>query len=208
VSDKKIEKIVLFTRQNAIKKHWSDALVGHYETEVLASQEQLLRFLAQDDEKKVVMVDEDSLDNLAETLPQLKRYAHATLLFFKSVPEVEHASMVIGKNIKAYENAFIDKSNLLLLLQKVQSGKSWLFADLTHYIISKFIQDKSSDEPEFISKLTQTEKDISIMVAHGLSNKEIAEAKGIALSTVKGHMQHIFKKAGVTDRVSLALQFK
>jgi len=208
VSDKKIEKIVLFTRQNAIKKHWSDALAGHYETEVLASQEQLLRFLAQDDEKKVVMVDEDSLDNLAETLPQLKRYAHATLLFFKSVPEVEHASMVIGKNIKAYENAFIDKSNLLLLLQKVQSGKSWLFADLTHYIISKFIQDKSSDEPEFISKLTQTEKDISIMVAHGLSNKEIAEAKGIALSTVKGHMQHIFKKAGVTDRVSLALQFK
>ncbi|MEO1938763.1 MAG: LuxR C-terminal-related transcriptional regulator [Sulfurimonas sp.] len=208
MSDKKIEKIILFTRQNAIKKHWSDALVGHYETEVLASQEQLLHFLAQDDEKKVVMVDEDSLDNLAETLAQLKRYAHATLLFFKSVPEVEHASMVIGKNIKAYENAFIDKSNLLLLLQKVQSGKSWLFADLTHYIISKFIQDKSSDEPEFVSKLTQTEKDISIMVAHGLSNKEIAEAKGIALSTVKGHMQHIFKKAGVTDRVSLALQFK
>ena len=208
MSDKNIKEIVLFTQQDAIKKHWHNALKDKYNTYEIDSQETLLDLLSNNKASITVMIDEDSLENLEEVLPQLKKYAHATLLFFKSVPEVHHASMVIGTNVKAYENAFIHKDNLLLLLQKVATGKSWLFADLTHYIISKFIQDKNSDEPEFMSKLTQTEKDITIMVANGLSNKEIAQAKGIALSTVKGHMQHIFRKAGVSDRISLALQFK
>lgn len=208
MSDKDMKTILLYTKQDALKKHWSDALKEQYKLKIIDSQDELLELLKETTTPLTVMVDEDSISNLRETLPQLKKHTHATLLFFKSVPEVQHASKVIGKNVKAYENAFIHKDNLLLLLQKVQEGKSWLFADLTHYIISKFIQDHSSDEPEFMPQLTQTEKDIAIMVANGLSNKEIAQAKGIALSTVKGHLQHIFKKAGVSDRISLALKFK
>jgi len=203
-----MKQIFLYTQQDAIKKHWRSALKGHYDAVFVENEEKLLDMLTQNTEDVTVMIDEDSLRDLQEILPQLRQYAHATLLFFKSVPEVHHASMVIGNNIKAYENAFIHKDNLLLLLQKVQEGKSWLFSDLMNYIISKFIQDNSTSEPMFMSQLTQTEKDIAIMVANGLSNKEIAKAKGIALSTVKGHMQHIFKKAGVSDRISLALQFK
>ena len=59
-----------------------------------------------------------------------------------------------------------------------------------------------------MSLLTEKEKDITLMIADGLSNKEIAKEEKIALSTVKGHIQHIFEKAHVTDRISLALKFK
>jgi len=203
-----MKKIVLFTKQDAIKKHWLKALEGEYEAIVFDTQEELIKMLSQSQEPLYVMIDEDSLSDLSKTLEILKGFAHATFLFFKSVPDVEHASKVIGRNIKAYENAFINKQNLLLMLQNIEAGKSWLFAELTNHIISKFIQDQNTPEPPFMSRLTQTEKEIAIMVANGLSNKEIAQAKGIALSTVKGHMQHIFKKAGVSDRVSLALHFK
>jgi len=203
-----MKKIVLYTHQSAIKKHWTTALEGEYDTFVIESQAELLDMLAQSQDAVTVMVDEDSLEDLQETVPQLKQYDQATLLFFKSVPEVHHASIIIGQNVKAYENAFIHKDNLLLLLHKIEKGKSWLFTDLMNHIISKFIQDNNSSNPAFMSQLTQTEKDIAIMVANGLSNKEIAKIKGIALSTVKGHMQHIFRKAGVSDRISLALQFK
>jgi len=57
-------------------------------------------------------------------------------------------------------------------------------------------------------RLTEKEKDIALMIAEGLSNKEIAQKEKIALSTVKGHVHHIFEKAGVSDRISLALKFK
>ena len=59
-----------------------------------------------------------------------------------------------------------------------------------------------------MSNLTIKEKEIALMVADGLSNKDIAALKKNALSTVKGHIKNIFLKAGVTDRISLALKFK
>jgi DNA-binding NarL/FixJ family response regulator len=46
------------------------------------------------------------------------------------------------------------------------------------------------------------------MVADGLSNKEIAQREKIAISTVKGHISHIFEKTGVSDRISLALKLQ
>ena len=124
------------------------------------------------------------------------------------MPEVHHASTLLGYGIRGYENSYIHKDNLLKMLSSVENGQNWLFTDLTHYIINKYIQSNSENEPDFIKLLTEREKDIALMIADGLSNKEIAQKQKIALSTVKGHIHHIFEKAGVTDRIALALKFK
>jgi DNA-binding NarL/FixJ family response regulator len=94
------------------------------------------------------------------------------------------------------------------MLSTVEEGNNWLFADLTYFIINKYMQNKKKDEPDFMPVLTEKEKDIALMIAEGLSNKEIAQREKIAISTVKGHIHHIFEKANVTDRISLALKFK
>jgi DNA-binding NarL/FixJ family response regulator len=154
------------------------------------------------------MIDEQSVPNIDELLEELNTLPYVDILLFHSIPEVHHASLLLGKNVKGYENAFLHKVNLLKMLQSVESGKNWLFADLTHYIINKFIQNTTNTEPEFMSTLTHKEKEITLMITDGLSNKEIAQAEKIALSTVKGHIHKIFEKAGVTDRVSLVLKFK
>jgi DNA-binding NarL/FixJ family response regulator len=202
-----MKEVLLYTKQSAILKHWNKALEGEYKIDALESQRELIEVL-EDGYAGIILVDEDSLEVLDRTLTVLKHHAKAQLLFFKSVPDVQHAAQVVGGNIKGYENAFINKINLLEMIKQVEQGKNWLFSDLTHYIISMFIQKNESSEPSFISKLTPTQKEIAHMVANGLSNKEIAQAKGIALSTVKGHLQKIFHIAGVSDRYSLALAFK
>ena len=126
-------------------------------------------------------------------------------MLFRSV---HHASTLLSTSIKGYENSYLDKGNLLQMLESVQNGKQWLFADLTNYIISKFIQERAQGEPEFMSILTIKEKEIALMIADGYTNKEIVQAEKLALSTVKGHICKIFEKAGVTDRVSLVLKFR
>lgn len=203
-----MKKIILFTNMSSIKKHWQSALSNSYETISIEDCERLTEYLENNKEKILLMLDEMSIQNIEYTLKKIKKYPHALIMLFNAVPEVYHASTLLGSGIKGYENSYINKDNLLKMLSSVESGNNWLFADLTYFIINKYMQNKKKDEPEFISLLTEKEKDIALMIADGLSNKEIAQREKIALSTVKGHIHHIFEKANVTDRISLALKFK
>jgi len=53
--------------------------------------------------------------------------------------------------------------------------------------------------------LTQRESEVLKQLAHGLSNKEIADALHIGYETVKEHVQHVFQKIGVSDRTQAAV---
>lgn len=58
----------------------------------------------------------------------------------------------------------------------------------------------SLKEPELTKSLTDREKEISNLVAEGMSNAEIAEQLYISKSTVNYHIQNIFSKLGVNRR--------
>jgi DNA-binding NarL/FixJ family response regulator len=55
------------------------------------------------------------------------------------------------------------------------------------------------------SKLSNRETEIIRCVAAGLRNAEVAEQLSIGESTVKTHLNNIFQKLGIRDRVELAL---
>ena len=56
-----------------------------------------------------------------------------------------------------------------------------------------------------LDKLSPREKDIFLLIAKSLSNKQIARDLDIAETTVKIHVQHIFKKLDLTSRVQIAV---
>lgn len=211
VSDKEesiMKKVILFTNMTSIKKHWQNALYGSYFTIAIENFNELTHYLDTHQENFILMLDELSVADIFETLDKLHSYYNIQILIFNAVPEVHHASSVLNKGIKGYENSYIAKENLLKMLQGIENGSLWLFTDLTHFVINQYVQTIDKTQPEFLHLLTQREKDIALMISDGLSNKEIAQEMKIALSTVKGHVSHIFEKADVTDRISLALKFK
>ena len=53
--------------------------------------------------------------------------------------------------------------------------------------------------------LTRREREIAILVASGLSNREIASRLFISKRTVDAHMEHIFAKLEISSRVKLTL---
>ena len=59
--------------------------------------------------------------------------------------------------------------------------------------------------PPSASVLSGREKEVLVLVAKGLANKQIARSLGIAERTVKAHLTSIFTQIGVTDRTSAAL---
>ena len=53
-------------------------------------------------------------------------------------------------------------------------------------------------------KLSRREREALVDLARGLSNREIAERMGISINTVNKHVQQIFTKLNVRNRVQAA----
>jgi len=54
--------------------------------------------------------------------------------------------------------------------------------------------------------LSEREREVLQLLAHGVSNQEIAQELVIAIDTVKRHVSHIFSKLGVNNRVQAVRQ--
>lgn len=54
--------------------------------------------------------------------------------------------------------------------------------------------------------LTSREKEVALLVARGHSNQEIGQHLQISLQTVKNHVQSIFRKLALANRVELTLR--
>jgi two-component system nitrate/nitrite response regulator NarL len=58
---------------------------------------------------------------------------------------------------------------------------------------------------DYMKSLTEREREILQHLAHGKSNKAIAQALGISHDTVKLHVRHILSKLGMRSRVEAAV---
>lgn len=54
--------------------------------------------------------------------------------------------------------------------------------------------------------LSPRQREVSVLVARGLSNNEIADRLGITEGTVKLHVYQIFKRMKVRNRVQVAIK--
>jgi DNA-binding CsgD family transcriptional regulator len=54
-----------------------------------------------------------------------------------------------------------------------------------------------------LADLSAAEREVFTLVRRGLSNKEIAQARGRSVATVKNQLGSVFQKFGVTSRTRL-----
>ena len=84
-------------------------------------------------------------------------------------------------------------------IQAAARGESPLAPKAAHALISARTERKPS------STLTDREREVLILLAQGLANKQIARRLGIAEKTVKAHLTNVFQRIGVADRTQAAL---
>lgn len=108
-----------------------------------------------------------------------------------------------------------DSDQLCNAIVKVYEGQSVVSPDMMTKLVSALRQPntpdgKSTPTPEddpvqILEMLSPREKEIFLLIAKSLSNKQIARDLDIAETTVKIHIQHIFKKLDLTSRVQIAV---
>lgn len=120
----------------------------------------------------------------------------------------------ITKALKAGVKGYLHKENaaeeLLPALRSVVSGKTYLSAATSSYMIDKV----SEKEPEDILEenlLTEREKEILRLAAEGNTAQEIAGGLCISQRTVETHKKSILKKLGLhktSDLIKYAVKHK
>ena len=84
-------------------------------------------------------------------------------------------------------------------LQAAARGESPLAAKAAQAVVAARIESRP------VRELTDREREVLVLVATGLANKQIARRLGITEKTVKAHLTRLFQRLGVTDRTQAAL---
>jgi len=118
---------------------------------------------------------------------------------------------VLRRGAKGYSGP-VEENVLVKMIDKVQEGEVWAGRKTIGALIEELdaaVGDLSRREPADLQKelqrLTLRERQILRLLSEGDSNKEIATALGVSVSTIKAHLTKIFRKLGQPDRVRLAL---
>jgi DNA-binding NarL/FixJ family response regulator len=111
--------------------------------------------------------------------------------------------------LRAGASAFLVKdtepAELLEAVRAVARGEALLSRGVTRRLIAEVASqpDRYRPSPEELEELTAREREVTALVARGLSNQEIAQRLVISLATAKTHVSRALRKVDARDRAQL-----
>ena len=154
----------------------------------------------------------DAIASLKSDRPNLR------ILMLTVSEDEEDLSKALQSGADGYLLKTSESDQLCDALVKVHEGHSVISPLMLNKLVStmRHLANPRADDVGIMSfskaaaiqsldKLSPREKDIFLLIAKSLSNKQIARDLDIAETTVKIHVQHIFKKLDLTSRVQIAV---
>ncbi len=149
----------------------------------------------------------------------LKEAYPGTRILMLTVSEDENdlaAAMHAGAD--GYLLKTVESDQLCDSIVKVMGGECVISPDMMTKFVTAFRAKVSAGpavaeslalppaaEDQALDSLSAREREILLLIARGDSNKVIARALDIAETTVKVHVQHIFRKLNLSSRVQVAV---
>jgi DNA-binding NarL/FixJ family response regulator len=99
-------------------------------------------------------------------------------------------------------------ASLVEAVRVVAAGDALLAPSVTRRLIEDFANRRGGDfgrKPLSLNGLTARETEVLVLIAHGLSNQEIAARLTVAEQTVKTHVGRILAKLGLRDRTQAVI---
>jgi DNA-binding NarL/FixJ family response regulator len=128
------------------------------------------------------------------------------LLLSRVEPEVIIRALQAGA--KGYLANASRMDQVVNAIRSIHAGKTWGDALAAAHSERRSHVNRGEEslrgDPAAV-RLTRRERQITILIAHALSNKQIAGQLGIGEHTVKTHLVNIFRKLHIRGRLELAL---
>ncbi len=148
----------------------------------------------------------DAIPSFKEGMPEL----HVMMLTVSE--DEDDLSRALQGGADGYLLKTSESDQLCDAIVKVSEGQSMISQQMMGKLVAALRGQgtpvRVAEQPagaQAIDKLSPREKEILTLIAKGQSNKLIARELDIAETTVKIHVQHIFKKLDLSSRVQVAV---
>jgi two-component system nitrate/nitrite response regulator NarL len=148
----------------------------------------------------IVMPDLNGLD----VLSSIERHGLKTRVVILTAVATEDrvlAAMTRGAKGLLFKDAAPD--DLVDCVREVAKGKLWFPNDLEG-AAREHETGRQADSKCSIGELTPRERQITLLVSDGLTDKLVAEQLNLAEGTVKSHLHNIYRKLGIPNRTALS----
>lgn len=153
------------------------------------------------------------MDGVSATRELGKRLPETKVIILTTFEDDETVFEGLKAGARGYLLKDISSEDMAAAVRKVAAGEALIEPRLTRKVLAEFSRLASASDRPAAAKvealpvpLTGRELDVLRALAHGLSNREIAEQLVITEGTVKNHVSNLIDKLGVRDRTQAVLK--
>jgi LuxR family transcriptional regulator of csgAB operon len=162
---------------------------------------------SRDDKSLLILVDYETLDGLGNSASDLERMigqmGKKSIILYNFQPKANIrqwiAAGVVGFLLKNDSAQTMVNAIKLVMCGQIWIPRQAMILDEDEFSISSNASRRQA------YRLTKREREILAIVAAGSTNSEVADKLYISPHTVKVHIQNIFKKIGVPNRVKATI---
>jgi DNA-binding NarL/FixJ family response regulator len=145
----------------------------------------------------VVLLDIDlpQMSGLAVTEVLRKELPNTKVLVLSMYQRPEYLPQILQSGARGYVLKDASPEELAKAIETVIAGESYFSPQIARLALNQFVQG-NGDGPD-VCKLTSREREVLILIAEGLSNKEIACKLDVGVRTVETHRERIMRKLAI-----------
>jgi DNA-binding NarL/FixJ family response regulator len=143
------------------------------------------------------------LDGIAATRELLAVQPEARVVILTTFEQDDYIFGALNAGASGFLLKRTRPEQLIAAVHTIAAGEALLSPSVTRTVIERTAQQPTPDTSarDRLDELTPREREVLTLIAHGLSNGEIAATLVVEESTVKTHVKRILRKLRLRDRV-------
>jgi DNA-binding NarL/FixJ family response regulator len=153
------------------------------------------------------------VDGVQATRIIKEKYPQVSIIILTTFDDDEYVFNALKYGASGYMLKGVSVSELSAAIRTVASGGAMINPEVVTKVVKLFSQMAQKGNTSSITVETaggvelfsRTERNIALLVGHGLSNKEIADRLNLSEGTVRNGLSSVLSKQGLRDRTQLAI---